>query len=384
MISGELDRLVQGQLERWQVPGLVLGVLADGKTETRGYGTAGADSRLRVASITKPFTAMLSLTLVGEGLLELDAPVLDEAISLRHLLSHQAGLGFDLPDGLERFRTGDGALEAAVREHEGVRRFAAPGELWAYSNVGYYLAGALCARALGTPYEEALSVRVLEPLGLAATSFTTEGLLPGNDLYEQPGEYPRARRPAGGLVSSASDLLRFASFHLTEDPVARAMREPQVDAVGSRMGLGWSLEGPVVQHGGGLAGYRSLLALVPERDVAVVVLASSGLARAAVQRICHRALEELAGVVPEEPDLVELAPEALEGFAGSYRAGHEEIRVRPERGGLLVEAPPSPSALGLPVSEREFVILEGEEAGTRFDFPRPGLARFGLFAQRVA
>jgi CubicO group peptidase (beta-lactamase class C family) len=384
VFSAELDDCVREQRTAWEVPALVVGVRAGESQEVRGYG-APEDARFRIASLTKPFTATLVVGLALAGQLELEAPVLDGGVTLAHTLSHTTGLAGELPGGLERFGGGDGALEAAVGEYERVVRYADPGELWAYGNFGYWLAGASAARACGSTYEDALEQRVLGPLGLADTGFDLEPSLEGHDPYEPPQRvYPRARRPSGGLVSTAADLLRFAAFHLRDEQAAAAMRLPRIAALGSDWGLGWAVRGPVVAHDGNWGGFRSRLALVPEQGVAVVVLANSVAAGAAVDRIAACALRELAGVDADHPAPISLAPEALARFAGRYRAVDREYEVEAHDGGLQVAVAGEPAVLGRPVAPHEFAVLEGEEEGWHFDFPRPGLARFTVFAERVA
>src|SRR5581483_11579153 len=74
--------------------------------------------------------------------------------------------------------------------------------------VGYIVAGLLCAEAAGVPYEEALTEHVIAPLGLETTTFG-EPELAGTGRDAIDGDYPAARRPSGGLVSTVRDLLRF-------------------------------------------------------------------------------------------------------------------------------------------------------------------------------
>jgi CubicO group peptidase (beta-lactamase class C family) len=126
--------VVRDEMERVGVPGVALGVLADGKVATSAFGSASIETRVplrphsvfRIASITKPFTATLAFLLAEEGRLSLDEPVLDgEEITLRHLLSHQSGLDCELPGGL------DGVAALRDLDLRAVRRWASPGELWA-------------------------------------------------------------------------------------------------------------------------------------------------------------------------------------------------------------------------------------------------------------
>src|SRR5215470_12747817 len=105
---GELAELAAEVREQWNVPGLAVGVLrdgevvmaADGQRELGRSEPVTAETVFRIASITKPFTATLAMTLVQEGLLALDEPPPGTRIeaSVRQLLSHQAGLASEWPE----------------------------------------------------------------------------------------------------------------------------------------------------------------------------------------------------------------------------------------------------------------------------------------------
>ena len=283
-----------------------------------------------------------------------------------------------------------------------VRAFGAPGELYAYSNAGYWLVGRAIERATGLRFEEAMREHVLAPLGLAATGFEApqaaghEPVAPGALEHRPfPGmPYPVARRPAGGLVSTVGDLLGFAAHHLGEPSLA-VMREPLVAMPGGSYGLGWMLErrgdATLVFHPGSVAGYQSLLLLVPEREFAFAALSNSARGSAAIRRICSFVLRELCGLAPSEPGFVELAPKELAAVSGRYRWDGDEAVVAVEEGALRVELVAQdplggearePPLRARPVGGREFVVVEGEAKGDRFDFPGRFL-RLGTLLERV-
>src|SRR2546423_411832 len=141
------------ELERTQVPGVAFGVSVRGERAVGAAGDASADGVFRVASVTKPFVAALVLTLVRDGLLALDEPVtryLPELalpagpVTLRQLLSHQAGLEHEWATPLGEYGDGDDALERLAR---GAPAAAAtgPGEWFSYSSAGFYIASAAAA-----------------------------------------------------------------------------------------------------------------------------------------------------------------------------------------------------------------------------------------------
>jgi CubicO group peptidase (beta-lactamase class C family) len=408
VLDGAPDAACRDALSRWGAPGAVVGVFADDAAETRAYGAADLDSgrpveaadRFRVASITKPATATLAVLLADEGLLALDEPVpLDlphDRVAIAHLLSHTGGFEGEAGD-LARFGDGDDALDAAVAALPGQRRLLPPGEAWSYSNAGYWAAGLLCARAAGTTYERALAERVLEPLGMADTSFDEPDVSghvqvePGDPRHvpAPPVPYPRARRPSGGLVSTADDLLRFAAHHLGEPRLAR-MREPLAETPTGAYGLGWQLERvegvDLWSHLGSYGGFQTILGLLPERGAAFTVLTNGTGGDVVVREVTNALLGELAGVRRTPPPTLELGAAELAQVAGRYAHSYLDATVDVVDGRIALDVAtldwdgnraPMPRLEARPVGRRTFAIVGGQWDGDRLDFvPREGRAEF--------
>jgi CubicO group peptidase (beta-lactamase class C family) len=400
---------------RWSVPGIAVGLLRDGATVTAADGVrkhgrddpVTSDDVFRIASISKPFLATLAMTLVQDGLLELDEPPPGTRTdaTLRQLLSHQAALACEWSSPIDAFGTDDDAL-LRLAEGEPRRLPFATGELFSYSNVGFWLVGAATARASGTSFEEAMRRRVLEPLGLESTGYEADRPVPGHDQVE-PGvdehrpveyDYPRVRRPSGGLWSSVNDLLRFAAHQLGgPGPLTPAsvqeLQRAVVDAPGFEQGLGWALTdrsvGRSVEHKGSAAGYEALLLLVPSERLAFAALTNSSRGGAAI-----RDLLEPLGLTRPIPEDFPLEPEALGAFTGTYEGPGVRIEVAPEGRHLRFaysEGDPFsrkwlayPPVQARPVGQREFELVEGEWQGERLGFPRDDVVSFGVVAQRVS
>ena len=400
--------------ERWSLPGLAVGVLRDGEVVAAADGVCALgrdeqvapDTVFRIASITKPFVGTLAMTLVQDGLLALDEPPPGSPVdaTVRQLLSHQGGLASEWPAPLDEVGESDDSL-LRLCELEPERLPVGAGDLFSYCNVGYWLVGAAIARASGTTFEEAMGDRVLEPLELRATRFEPERaaqgheqVLPGSDEHRRADPaFPRVRRPSGGLWSSVDDLLRFASHHLggpgplTEAAIAE-MQRPHVTAPGSRVGLGWFLTRragrTTVEHPGSVAGYQSLLLLVPEERCAFAALSNSSRGGAAIRDV----LERLELGPKPRPDR-RLPHDELAVFAGRYVGQGFELEIVPDDGWLRMESTElnpltgerhvNPSERARPVGDREFEIVDGEARGDRFNFPRDGFVCVGPLATRV-
>jgi D-alanyl-D-alanine-carboxypeptidase/D-alanyl-D-alanine-endopeptidase len=292
--------------------GLVVGVRSGGECGFwhRGRLPDGAGSIFEIGSITKPFTATVLADMAHEGLVALDdrvnhylpagaqIPSRGREITLEDLASHRSGLPV-LPKGLlwravgpdrrDPYARWDTArLEAAV-PRTGPRR--EPDRSFVYSNYGFGLLGHVLARRAGTTYEALVRERICRPLRLAETWIEpadSERLATGHDRRGRPVPAWRlaALSGAGGLRSTASDLLAFLRVHDPgfRGPLAAAAAETRRTRFrrgGLAVGLGWLSLAPrrrlparVFVHEGGTGGFRSFAGFIPEAGASVVVLAN--------------------------------------------------------------------------------------------------------------
>jgi CubicO group peptidase (beta-lactamase class C family) len=302
----------------------VVGSSVGGVRRQVSVGSGGIDTPFRIASLTKPFTAVGTVLAARRHGVGLDLPVLDVLPGLRgdwaadrrltigEILSQTSGLAATVTaaDVLRLGGSDAVALEAArlVVRAGSARQ---PGVRWEYYNGNYFLAGAVIAALTGVGYEDALDDLVVGPWGLRSTSFRpptdlVPGVEHGRPVPSSP--YPRGRRPSGGLCSTAGDLLTFGE-HLLDHPdllaqVRTAWTRPD-DAM--RYGLGWAI-GPSGQLylNGRLPGYRTALVLVPDHHLVAVGLAADSEALPALAGILNAVQHGLTG-----DDLAE----AIDAFA---------------------------------------------------------------------
>jgi CubicO group peptidase (beta-lactamase class C family) len=343
--QGELAEIVREARSRTGVPAVAAGLFVDGSVELAADGPVDVETPFRVASISKWFTASL-VSACG---------VLDD--ETRRWLSHTAGLRTDVAEPLPDLCQG----------------------LWSYANSGYWAAGDACTAAAGMPFADAMRSSILEPLRLGATSFeeppgAAEGHLQDGVTGHRPAgspDYPVSRYPSGGLWSTVGDLLRFAE-HQFDDPYG--LQVPQVDALGAEYCLGcWrrELEGGRIafDHEGSVAGYQSLLLIVPRERLALTVLTNSWRGSGLVKRV----LQGL-GLVPPAS-----TPGSIE--EGSYALGTVTAEVRD---GWVTEQETDPIT-GTAKQLKYHVSFDAPLMSHRVDFPRRGVARIGWTAlPRVA
>src|SRR5438067_6789689 len=217
----------------WDVPALAAGIAVGGGVETAAVG-CDPGTVFRVASITKPFTATLCAELLDP---QAQTGVWPPDVRVRHLLSHTSGFDCELsePD-CAPFGAGEDALEQAVAALPSVRRWLGVEQVWSYANTGFWLAGHLAASAAGSSFEDALHEHVIRPAGLESTSFGPAEV-PGTGADAIEDDYPRARRPSGGLASNVPDLLQFGRWHLAQPGGAR-LRIVHGKPIGGVYGLG--------------------------------------------------------------------------------------------------------------------------------------------------
>ncbi|MGW2421649.1 serine hydrolase domain-containing protein [Streptomyces sp. NPDC001709] len=437
-MSGKRESLaafVETAAKEYGVPGAAVAVLTGGEEIHVGHGVTNVEHPLPIdehtlfhlASVSKSFTATALMRLVERGGVDLDAPVrryvpelrlADEETAARitvlNLLNHTAGLDWNLIDADE----GDGSLAAFVDQLDRLPLIGPPGARASYSQAGYNLLGRVVENVTGLPFEKALAELVLEPLGLTDTVFDLDDVVvrrfavghnraaDGSFTLARPWKSRRAglrgNNPGGGVVSSASDLLRWARFQLGDGAgllaagTLRRMREPSVELRGSTLGdafgIGWFLrdvEGVrTVGHGGSGNGQFAELLLVPERDFAVVSLANAGPDGYQFnQAVLKRALELYLGVVEREPEPLPYDEERAREVAGRYEIDALNLDIATEGGRLTlavgikpelraasdVEMPPDyPAAeIGfLPGDGDEYIVMEGGLKGQKGFFSR--------------
>jgi len=419
-----LHEVVGAEMERWGVPGVVVGLLRGGPAETHAFGVASVESgqplltesAFRIASVTKPFVATLAAILIQEGLIDPEGPLVDylpdlrlpesgEAeITVRHLLTHTSGLDTELPVNLTSFGRGDDSRDRFVASHPLVMRWAAPGRVFSYSNFGYWLLGAIVGRCTSTTFESAMRERLLRPLGLDRTFlFADEAISrpvavghrpvsPSSRVHSRVQNCyapARVRVPSGGVISTASDLLTFAGLYLgtstckllERGQLASLVRRAAAPGWGGHYGWGWCLEDIggdlVIKHDGGAGGFATTLRIVPSRHFALVVLTNSSQS-IAMNHIADWAMGRFAGLSWIPPQTVPLDPAVLSLATGHYRSCTSSIRVETREAGLQLEltdldpltgeASGSTTGFAEPTGRHSFCFRDGELEGMLFDF----------------
>ncbi|SEA87037.1 serine hydrolase domain-containing protein [Alkalimonas amylolytica] len=409
MKSQELLSLISELADELEVPGVAVGLWHKGTATYACYGITSIDNPLPInehtlfqaGSIGKNFTATLLMLLATQGRVELDAPVRDylpdlelkdkaarDQVTLRQLLNHTAGWEGDFfPD------TGDGdeALMRFVERMKELEQWMPPGAAFSYNNAAFCLAGRVIEVVTGVSYEVAVSKLLLEPLGLRESFFFRDQVMtrrfvvghkPAVDGILQvarPWALPRNGAPAGGIVTSITDLLSWARFHLgdlsdgyelpqlTGSRLA-AMRKPTVHmpgcGFGDAFGIGWFLSkvggSYLVSHGGSTNGQEANLSLLPEHNWALALLTNSspgGLALCEAART--RVLSACTGLAETEARPASVNTLELAAYEGEYRALGMHCQINAgDKGKLLFTLYNDPELLQLMTGEEPVIRAE--------------------------
>jgi CubicO group peptidase (beta-lactamase class C family) len=359
-----VDAAMAAGMKEAHIPGAAIIVVRNGEVVfAKGYGKADVASDrpfspdetiFPIASVSKLFTATAVMQLVDTGEVDLAAdvnrhletakvpPTYPEPVIVAQLLSHTSGLD-ELPG--RRVRSASELMPLGKFLSQRLVRVHPPGEMTSYSSYGMSLAGLIVEEVSDTPFEDYLRRHIWQPLQMSDTSIT----VPGDTsrlatAYELDGDKPvpipyeiYQTPPAASVLSTADDMGRFMIAHLDGGRFgdrrilgeAATWRMQRREATMHPKLPGWTLgfqEGDlnglrILEHGGDIGGFSTLLTLLPEHDVGFFIvhhLESNNLRFDVRQAILDRYFPDTREQPAPVPDPKKA--ESLKRFAGTYRA----------------------------------------------------------------
>lgn len=326
----EFQQIVEKKIVPY-VPGVALAVIADGRVRVLStYGVKRArssdlvntDTLFRLASVSKSFGATAAALLVRDGLVSWDAPVTEllpqvefsnprygQQLTLKHIMSQSTGLP---TQANSNFIEEGQSFDEVVRRLRNVSFICPPGKCYNYQNVTYSLIAPIIQKKTGKPYEQYVTERIFNPLGMHTASFGVSGFKANNN-YASPhigtrkgwaatdvNENYYRFAPAAGINASINDMTRWVLAQLGHNPEvlppvilntvqAKVTRNtPAQNHYGSRegvtdshYGLGWRVfdyrgDKNFVHHGGGVQGFRSEVVFNRELQIGMVMLTNTG------------------------------------------------------------------------------------------------------------
>jgi CubicO group peptidase (beta-lactamase class C family) len=276
---------------------------------SQGYGLADREqntfntsqTRFRLGSITKQFTAMAILMLQVQGKLHVedticnyvsDCPETWGEITIDHLLTHTSGIpNFTAFSNYMRMRATPSPPEQTMARFKDLPLDFQPGEKWSYSNSGYIILGHIIEQVSGQTYEAFLQQSILSPLNLSDTGYdhNSNGLAVGyTDQYSNlPADFIDMSIPhaAGALYSTVEDLYLWDQALYTDALLPSAQLDQMFaahakipDSAGWAYGYGWviGLERgrKIMLHGGGIAGFATMIVRYPNEQICLILLSN--------------------------------------------------------------------------------------------------------------
>jgi CubicO group peptidase (beta-lactamase class C family) len=314
--AAKIDELMKVYNSYRQFNGAVL-VAENGKVIfKKGYGMANmewnipveTDTRFRLGSITKQFTSMLVLQLVQEGKIKVEGKLSDylsdyrkdtgDRITIHQLLNHTSGIPSytGLPNFFQEIARNPYSVSDFVKKFASGDLEFEPGTKWNYNNSGYFLLGAIIERVTGKPYEQVLKERIFDPVGMKNTGYDHYDTILAKRAagYEKrPGGYVNAPYldmslpyAAGSLYSTVEDLYLWDQALYTEKLLSPQLKELMFKPGMSLYAYGWVVrKAPlgaqgepvtIIEHGGGINGFNTVITRLPESKNLIVLLNNTG------------------------------------------------------------------------------------------------------------
>jgi CubicO group peptidase (beta-lactamase class C family) len=398
--------LAESKMKEFGVPGVAVGIIANGVATTRGLGITNVEDPLPVtphtvfpiASISKTFATTAIMRLVEQGKIDLHAPVrkylpdfrvrdsaASREVTVWHLLTHLGGWEGQVSGPDRGTETLKDFVESPTVTN--LMQVAPPGAAWSYNNAGFSIAGRVIEVVTGEPINRALRDLVFQPLGLehAGTTpgeFIVQRFAAGHTTRDgvatlQRPFVPSSSVTAGGVGLCITDLLSYARFHMGDGTAQSGervlkreslelMRTPQIrkQSTDDDMGIGWHLRRMrdlhTASHGGTLSGHILLLEIVPERNFAIAILTNSNVGWRLIQDVEREALKSYLGATYAKNQaiahrgLVETLPnvEPLTKqpdptpYLGTYARPSNTVLVRAEENRVIVQERQNSGRLG--------------------------------------
>lgn len=296
--AARIDQLLSQYHKYGQFNGSVL-VADNGKVlYEKGFGLANMewnipntpDTKFRLGSITKQFTATLILQLVEQGKIKLDGKLIDylpdyrkdtgSKVTVHHLLSHTSGIPSytSLPGFFENVSRNPFTVDDFIKKYASGDLEFEPGSKFAYDNSGYFLLGAIIEKITGKPYEQVLKENIFDPVGMKNSGYDHWGTI----INKRATGYSKTARgyqtapyldmsipyAAGSLYSTVEDLYLWDQALYGEKILSAKSKELMFKPNLNNYGYGFvitkatlapptKLQVPVIQHNGGINGFNT-------------------------------------------------------------------------------------------------------------------------------
>jgi CubicO group peptidase (beta-lactamase class C family)/D-alanyl-D-alanine dipeptidase len=432
-----LQQLIDHEMKDKGLPAVSVALVDDQDVIwTRGFGFADPDKQIaatpdtvyRVGSVSKLFTDIAVMQLVERGTLNLDAPVttylpdfkpenpFNVPITLRHLMSHRAGLVREPPVG-HYFDSHPPSLAETVKSLNKTELVYAPGLRTKYSNAGLAVVGRVLEVVAKRPFVDVLQTNVIAPMGLQRSAFQpTPAILPNlakaymwtyfGKQFEAP-TFQLGIAPAGSMYSNVTDLARFMSILFARGAVSgngapgavlkpetlEAMWLPQFAPAGAKQGFGLGFNVSELQgqrrigHNGAVYGFATSLQMFPDAKLGIALVTTLDGANAVMDHVAEDAMATLLRVRDGRPVPPLTLPEPMTAdmakkLDGQYQSGDRKLELRNRNGSLIATVATIMTPLTLAGRD---LLIDGRIAYGASLTPQPdGSLTMGALAYRKA
>jgi CubicO group peptidase (beta-lactamase class C family) len=266
------------------------------------------DTRFRLGSITKQFTAMLTLQLVEQGKVKLDGKITDylpdyrkdigEKVTVHHLLTHTSGIPSytGQPGFFENVSRNPYKVGEFVKKYASGNLEFEPGSKFSYNNSGYFLLGAIIEKVTGKSYEQVLKENILDPAGMKNTGYDHhDAIIPKRATgYSKTSDgYTNAAYldmsipyAAGSMYSTVEDLYLWDQALYTDKLISAQSKALIYKPFLDDYAYGWVVRNAsfkqndkpvqVITHGGGINGFTTTIVRYPNEKNLIVMLDNTG------------------------------------------------------------------------------------------------------------
>lgn len=386
VLANSIDAYLEAFLESGYFMGAVLVARAGDVLLSNGYGMANLEhkapntsqTKFRLGSITKQFTAAAILQLQEQGLLQVNAPISTylpdypngEQITIHHLLNHTAGIPnyTSFPDFPQKTRTVMSLDELIAWFSDRPLEFTA-GERHRYSNSGYVVLTKIIEVVSGQSYTDYLQHHIFEPLDMTSSGYDRSAtILPhrASGYIFAGADYPNEDylnaafldmsipSGAGALYSTVEDLYKWEQALYTDAILSQhsrtAMFAPTIvvdpeETQKTYYGYGWLIDTHEGRdrlfHDGGINGFSAILSRYPKEQITIIVL--SNLETAPFDRIANDIAAILFGEpyeLPKQQQAIEVDSAIYEAYVGDYElVPGISLRITTQSGRIFAQLP---------------------------------------------
>lgn len=388
-LPARLDHVVTKFQKNRQFMGTVLVAQNDQIIFEKAYGMANLewlvphtiDSKFRLASVTKQFTAAAILQLDEQHKLSINDPACNyfdacpaawKKITIKQLLSHTSGLP-NYTDYSE-FRT---LAAQRVPETPGEILLLTknkpldfePGTQWKYDNSGYIFLGVIIEKVSGEKYSNYIKKHIFEPLGMSNSGYDNAETV----LYHRVSGYQPCKETlcnasyidmsipfsAGSLYSTVEDLYRWDRALYTNTILKKSSREHMFTAVKNNYGYGFDLS-PMdhhkqIGHGGNIPGFSTYIARFAKDNIVIIVLSNvDGVDTKTIATSLTETMFGEVAYIPKKIKPMTVSPSIFKHYTGIYKTKHFLIHVNTHQGHLMISEKDMPEIEAIPISKNQF------------------------------